>query len=78
MLRVFSLSPCEGKRRTTKCTVCNTIRIEKPNAMLLRPFDLGDRIIITGSETTENPGTASSWFVEGKSHYSVQRFATMT
>jgi small-conductance mechanosensitive channel len=29
-----------------------------------RPYDLGDRIIITGAETVDNPGSGSSWFVE--------------
>ncbi|KAL7573195.1 hypothetical protein ACA910_018852 [Epithemia clementina (nom. ined.)] len=29
-----------------------------------RPYDLGDRIFITGSNSLENPGVAHSWFVE--------------
>jgi hypothetical protein len=29
-----------------------------------RPYDLGDRIVITSAETVDNPGSGSSWFVE--------------
>lgn len=29
-----------------------------------RPYDLGDRIIVTGAEYVENPGSSQTWFVE--------------
>lgn len=34
-----------------------------------RPFDLGDRIILTGPEFVENPGIPASWFVEDISSF---------
>lgn len=30
-----------------------------------RPFDLGDRIVITKADDIDSPGTGASWFVEG-------------
>jgi small-conductance mechanosensitive channel len=31
-----------------------------------RPFDIGDRIIITQPAQDESEGTSKSWFVEGE------------
>ena len=31
-----------------------------------RPFDLGDRILISGVESADSSGAPSSWFVEGE------------
>jgi len=30
-----------------------------------RPFDLGDRVVITRAEEVDSPGAGASWFVEG-------------
>jgi small-conductance mechanosensitive channel len=41
-----------------------------------RPFDLGDRIVLSTASGQENPGVANSWFVEDISLYSTTlRFA---
>jgi hypothetical protein len=41
-----------------------------------RPFDLGDRVIINGSDSVDHPGFGASWFVEDINVFStVLRFA---
>jgi hypothetical protein len=32
-----------------------------------RPYDLGDRIVLSSADGLVNPGVAESWFVEGES-----------
>jgi len=31
-----------------------------------RPYDLGDRIVLSSSDGAVNPGVGCSWFVEGE------------
>ena len=32
-----------------------------------RPYDLGDRIVMSSADSLVNPGPSESWFVEGAS-----------
>ncbi|KAL7465006.1 hypothetical protein ACHAXS_005337, partial [Conticribra weissflogii] len=48
-----------------------------PNPLILRPYDIGDRIATSNPATDTNPNGSSTWFVEKVSLFSTTvRFAT--
>jgi hypothetical protein len=56
-----------------RCVVCGStcpsvFRFSHVGSALttVRPFGLGDRIIMIGVTSNDNPGVAQSWFVEGE------------
>lgn len=49
-------------RSSLGCALCSSVVSWLSSSS---PFDLGDRILMTGAEVVDNPGAPASWFVEG-------------
>jgi hypothetical protein len=63
--RVFSLLSAEGKSDICSNQLIPHILFSCASVMH-RPFDIGDRIIVSDSPGGEVPGVCMSWLVEGR------------